>query len=221
MRVIFSDTDIGDRDENLDRLGHFSGENWSLSYVFDGFNPTEPHFVDSLKYSFEQIFTPFHNLLLAIEDILKLIDESIKSASGIGKSSVAILVSNDDSLVYMTSGDTRIYLLNENVRSIDHSKAQDMVNQGRSPAGTLNSHPYRRYLTRSISESSDINSLDINYCDKGSDVLICSDGIWSSFTTDQAIFNVNSKICAENLFNEAKVMKPNKTDNLTMMYLSN
>lgn len=220
MDVIYACTDIGDRAENLDRLGHIDGLHWSVSYVLDGFYPSEPHFVDSLQKSINDSFIPFIKNEIDNDKFITIMSDALANAEGEGKASVGLLGHLFDDVIIMTSGDTRIYFIDEKTRTTDHSKAQEMINSGRSPAASLHIHPYRRYLTKSINEKSDIHDFDIEYKKNEGDVLICSDGFWSSFNSDDEIFSINSKRSSEQCFLKAQKAKPGKADNLTMLYLS-
>ena len=220
MDVVYANSNIGDRTENLDRFGHIKGIHWSVSYVLDGFYPSEPHFVDSLQKNINDSFAPFTDNEIDNDDFITIMSNALKNAEGKGKASVGLLGHLFDDAIIMTSGDTRIYFVDEKTRTTDHSKAQEMINSGRSPSTSLHIHPYRRYLTKSINEKSDIHDFDIEYKKNKGCVLICSDGIWSSFNSDNEIFSINSKQSSELCFLEAKKAKPGKTDNLTMLYLS-
>lgn len=127
LKLIFSKTNIGNRTENLDRYSHISGDNWSISYVIDGFHHSD--YANDLSSNINDVFKQLD--VRDMTQLLFLLNQSItKVKSSIGKASVAFALCCNDSMVIVTCGDTRAYLLNRKVRTKDHSQAQHLIDIG-------------------------------------------------------------------------------------------
>ena len=106
-----------------------------------------------------------------------------------GAAVVAAVIKKEEILI-ANVGDARIYLINdEEIRQIsyDHSFVAEQVRQGLiKPSEALN-HPRRNILTMSITsqrEPVEIFTDTIPY-QKGSYLLLCSDGLWGTVSETQ------------------------------------
>jgi len=220
MHLAFSESHIGDRDENLDRFGHYVGLDWFVSFVIDGFKPSSPHYVDSLFFHLDEKLSALtKSQKITIDTLEYTINESFNEASEQGKASLVIVIGSGETVNTYTAGDTRAYFLTENVRTIDHSVAQKMISEGRSPEHSLRVHPYRRYLTKNVDKLSNIYTLERQERTKSDGLILCSDGFWSSALSDNEIYNVSSNTLANELFNTIKDRKLGSRDNITMMLI--
>lgn len=213
-------TYTGDRESNLDRIGHFSGNNWSISYMLDGFFVCEPHYVDSLVEKIKVLIKTIP-LCVELENLIKVISTSLEDKTiSQGKASAVFVLSLDDKVRIFHAGDTRYYILEKNIRSKDHSQAQRMVDDKKSPQKSLYKHPYRKYLTRSISSGSSISSLEEIEFNSINSLILCSDGFWSCFESEEEIYNIKTSLQAKKAFNKAKEYNKGRSDNISLMYLT-
>ena len=219
LEVYYTISDIGDRTENLDRSGHYNGKNWSLSYVIDGFEVCEPHYVDILEKELESLILSLPSKTNE-QILLSTISKALTNVQGVeGKASVAFVICVDNIMSILTAGDTRVYLLDSNERTIDDSVAQKIINEGKSPSTSLNRHPLRKYLLKNIHSGCDDSDLTIKKYENLENLIICSDGVWSRFKDDKDFF-ISAKEGGNYLFNKAKNNINEKMDNMTILYLS-
>ncbi|MEZ8495226.1 PP2C family serine/threonine-protein phosphatase [Vibrio splendidus] len=217
LKVNYSSSDIGDRTENLDRLGHIQGDNWSFSYVLDGFEVVTPHYVDSLQESLQCIknlssITSKSDILIALYSAINQIHK------GKGKASVAFVICIDGKISTLTAGDTRVYRVDSLDRTIDHSLAQKMINDGKSPKASLHQHPYRRYLLKKLYPGCSKEELTLNEYDNIESIMLCSDGIWSCFKKDEELYDHLPK-GPESVLKIARSNRKKHRDNMTMLWL--
>ncbi|EGR3260078.1 TPA: PP2C family serine/threonine-protein phosphatase [Vibrio parahaemolyticus] len=218
LKVVYECSFQGDRDENLDRYGHYQGINWSFSYVIDGFDIAEPHYVDSLESSLRDITSLPEKSTR--EELLNQIEKAITMEhEHKGKASVAFVLCVDDDMCFLTAGDTRIYRLESQNRTLDHSVAQDLVNQGKAPEKTLFKHPYRRYLKRKLQRGSGLQAIELSETYRVESVMLCSDGVWSCFESDDDVYK-SMAIGGENLLDTAINSKDRNRDNMTVLHLA-
>jgi serine/threonine protein phosphatase PrpC len=210
----------GQRAENLDRCYFHKGPDWAVSIVIDGFVNEKPHFVDCLYKNINVEVTSLEDVT-TLEELNCAVINAIKQETlGKGKASIAIVTSYQDSVSLLTIGDTRIYLINSGERSIDHSRAQELVEQGKCNGDTINQNGYRRYLTRFICSIKKNVEIDITYYDKftsGNTILMCSDGFWSRFQLDSKIFDFSDNSLEEYMMS---LLDKDLEDNTTVLLLT-
>lgn len=211
-------SDQGDREQNLDRHGHIDKDNWSFSYLLDGFEIVEPHYVDDLVTKFKEMESlPVSLNLNDLVNELSVILCSIKNIKG--KASVIFVVCADKKTSIFFAGDTRAYLLNSQTRTKDHSIAQGLITEGKLSSEILPHHPYRKYLTKRLQEGSCIEDLDRLDLEEAEDMILCSDGIWSCIREDEHFFQLAlSDGGIRQIYEEAKKGKI-QNDNMTIMHL--
>ena len=139
------------------------------------------------------------------EDITKLIGNAIVSANieiydlslkdeglkGMGTTAVVTVV-RDGVAVICNIGDSRAYLINEQLSQItrDHSVVQTLVESGRLSPEQARVHPEKNVITRALGVEE--NVLSDNYVvelNKDSKLLLCTDGM-SNYVSEQKIFNI-------------------------------
>lgn len=187
-------TTKGRRNSQLDRIGYYQGLKWSVAYILDGFDEKTPHFVDCVNNNLKKTFSA-PNEASSLKELQNLAIEAMKNnIINDGKASIAMLIYVDGQVSVLTAGDTRVYFLVERTRTIDHSKAQELVLAGKLNQSFLNQNVYRKYLTRSIHKGmneSVLEKLNYDYISEDSQFIICSDGFWSRFNNDNDIYNFN------------------------------
>ncbi|MGN0156495.1 MAG: Stp1/IreP family PP2C-type Ser/Thr phosphatase, partial [Lachnospiraceae bacterium] len=99
--------------------------------------------------------------------------------SGMGTTVVAATVL-DDALYVANVGDSRLYIVNDEIRQItrDHSLVEEMVRMGGLPREQARSHPDKNIITRAVGAQ---DSVEVDFfqvkLEKGDMVLMCSDGL--------------------------------------------
>lgn len=221
IRVEKTFRDIGDRESNLDRNAHFSTPFWSLSYMLDGFKEVEPHFVSKFHATIHSLAqqlptkASFNQLRLLIMDSLTDLIEID------GKASAVFYIEAEGRAGYLSAGDTRIYWLNRSQRTIDHTRAQEYIDDGSSPPDSINKHPYRKYLTRSLSQGRGNSDLDESSCkplEPGEPLLMCTDGFWCRIPEEQ-LYHCKTAAILTAAFREAMNRTIPNRDNMSVMLL--
>lgn len=193
--LCFSKSLAGDRGINLDHAGHLSGDGWSLSYVIDGY----VFISDGKHYS-----SALNEALRRLDDsrYYESIDVFLAALSGVmdeckqyeGSASAAFVVYIKSLSHILSVGDTRVYQLKDKCRTVDDTVAQRMVDAGYSVGGVFNKHPYGRKLTKNIKLCESAFELTLTSCCSG-EVIICSDGFWHHFDSDDLIYRIKSDEC--------------------------
>lgn len=98
---------------------------------------------------------------------------------GMGTTVVMATICGD--IVYIANiGDSRLYIINDEIRQItrDHSFVQEMVSLGKLDKKSAKNHARKNILTRALGVEKNVvaDFFEIKY-EKGSRILICSDGL--------------------------------------------
>ncbi|OIJ17785.1 protein phosphatase [Anaerobacillus alkalidiazotrophicus] len=114
---------------------------------------------------------------------------------GMGTTLVAVVCS-DQFVTYAHIGDSRAYLMNGETlaqKTEDHSLVNELVRSGQITEVEAENHPRRNVLLRALGTEKTIK-IDIETInwDKGSYILLCSDGL-SNKVKDEEIFQVIQK----------------------------
>jgi serine/threonine protein phosphatase PrpC len=221
IQIEYVATDIGDRHSNLDRHGHFSSATWSFSYLLDGFREVEDHFV----YALEKALVTGVQLLespVGYDSLCALIDNALTQVrSTKGAASAVFYLEALDGAGYLAAGDTRIYWLDQAQRTVDHSRAQDYIDNGRSPRSSLSQHPLRNQLTRSLSAKHGYSLLSSIRCDPlgpGEKILLCTDGFWRGLT-DPKVFACRTTEKLKAAYDEVTADYSKERDNCSVALL--
>lgn len=145
-----------------------------------------------------------------------------ESLMGMGTTVVAAIVREDEVFV-SHAGDSRAYIINDNVRQItvDHSIVQEMLDRGEITAEEAKNHPIKNYITRALGVTDRIN-VDFNSVDFKKDdiLLLCTDGFSNCVEIQdiKTIFENIDSATTEKLINEAN--KNGGKDNITVVIAS-
>ena len=116
---------------------------------------------------------------------IELYDMSVNdpSLSGMGTTAVIALV-KEDGAVIANVGDSRIYLVNEEIRQLtrDHSVVQSLVESGKITPEDAKVHPRKNVITRAVGAEENVtpDSAVIKLSD-GDSLLLCTDGLSNYF----------------------------------------
>lgn len=101
------------------------------------------------------------------------------SLYGMGTTAVVATIV-DDTLIVANVGDSRLYLIDENIEQItkDHSLVEEMVRIGEIDRSEAREHPDKNIITRALGVAShvDVDFFEVDL-KKGDIILMCSDGL--------------------------------------------
>ncbi len=238
---IFSKTDKGRvRSDNQD--AYFAGrisDNAVFAVVCDGMGGANAGNVASenaVRHISEYIIRSYRDSM-DITELEKTVRNAVTSAnielfdmsaseqslSGMGTTAVIALI-RDGEAVIANVGDSRIYLVNENIKQLtrDHSVVQSLIESGKIAPEDAKYHPRKNVITRAIgAEGSVTADSSVIRLNRGDSLLLCTDGL-SNYLDDNEILGVfkNTDISA---VPEALVEKANLNgggDNITVVTLS-
>ena len=206
---IFSKTDKGKvRADNQD--AYFAGrisDSTVFAVVCDGMGGANAGSVASenaVRHISEYIIKSYRNEMSAdeletlvrnavISANIELYDMSVNdpSLSGMGTTAVIALV-KEDGAVIANVGDSRIYLVNEEIRQLtrDHSVVQSLVESGKITPEDAKVHPRKNVITRAVGAEENVtpDSAVIKLSD-GDSLLLCTDGL-SNYLDDGDILSI-------------------------------
>jgi len=127
--------------------------------------------VESLKRLLEFAFMEANNVVIAT-------GERDERCRGLGTTLVAALVTESDTCIVGHVGDSRAYLVSRDLHRItcDHSRVQELVDEGILTPAEAECHPMRHIVTRIIGRRGEMPDITICRLD-GSRLLLCSDGL--------------------------------------------
>lgn len=238
---IFSKTDKGKvRTDNQD--AYFAGrisDSTVFAVVCDGMggaNAGSFASENAVRHISEYIIKSYRNEMSAdeletlvrnavISANIELYDMSVNDPllSGMGTTAVIALVKEDDAVI-ANVGDSRIYLVNEEIRQLtrDHSVVQSLIESGKITPEDAKVHPRKNVITRAVGAEENVtpDSAVIKLSD-GDSLLLCTDGL-SNYLDDGDILNIfkNTDISAvpEALANRAN--SNGGGDNITVVTLT-
>ena len=238
---IFSKTDKGRvRSDNQD--AYFAGrisDNAVFAVVCDGMGGANAGNVASenaVRHISEYIIRSYRDRMY-ISELEKTVRNAVTSAnielydmsaseqslSGMGTTAIIALIKDGESVI-ANVGDSRIYLVNENIKQLtrDHSVVQSLIESGKITPEDAKYHPRKNVITRAIgAEGSVTADSSVIRLNRGDSLLLCTDGL-SNYLDDNEILSVfkNTDISA---VPEALVEKANLNgggDNITVVTLT-
>ena len=208
---IFQDSRVGARPYNQDRIGHWYTRDSLLLVLADGMGGhlmgevAAQIAVDNLAASFQkeaQTRIPDPDLFLyrsvgrihaAIDDYAKKLELPDSPRTTL----VACIV--QDGIAWWTHvGDSRLYLIRRGnivTRTRDHTRVQQLVDQGRIREEAISSHPERNMLLQCLGggHTPRIEPTATARLAKDDILLLCSDGFWGPLTQRQLLGKLAEK----------------------------
>ena len=143
--------------------------------------------------------------------------------SGMGTTAVIALI-KDGEAVIANVGDSRIYLVNEEIKQLtrDHSVVQSLIESGKITPEDAKFHPRKNVITRAIGAEGAVTADSaVIKLNSGDTLLLCTDGL-SNYLDDNDILSVfkNTDISS---VPERLVEKANQNgggDNITVVTLT-
>lgn len=209
----FKASSQGKRNENLDLIGHHCHNDWTLSYLMDGYGNATRHYVHELSKNIKIELSKLNSTSnLSGLDILK--NAMILTTDSQGKASAVFVYCEKAKMTIFSAGDTRAYIPNQMFITKDHTHLQYLIDQGKIAHTKRNDHPLRKTLCKSICNGSVISDLEKQIETEIQDVILCTDGFWSKLK-DAELLNIRKAKQLEQLF-----LNSSYADNSTTIYLS-
>jgi protein phosphatase len=126
---------------------------------------------DQMRRLMEFAFREANNMVIAT-------GERDEICNGMGTTMVAAMISEEDECIIGSIGDSRAYLVAQRIHRItrDHSRVQELVEEGVLTPAEAERHPLKHIVTRIIGRRGE--QPDIFACNLGeSRLLLCTDGL--------------------------------------------
>ncbi len=210
---IYSKIDKGVvRNSNQD--AYFAGQisqDLTFAVVCDGMGGANAGNIASeiaVKTISEYIANSYRNNMSA-DDIIKMLRNAITSANieiydkansdealnGMGTTVVAAVVRNSNAVI-ANVGDSRIYLVNDNITQLttDHSIVQTLIETGKITPEDAKVHPRKNVITRALGAEPQV-AIDVTEysLQQGNSLLLCTDGL-TNFVSEDDILNTFKQI---------------------------
>ena len=194
---------LGNRKTNQDRFEIIEGEGGALMVLADGMGG-RPYgefaaqlvvdvarhlyretggFIEDEQDFLDTIVTNAHNSILELAEI-----ENMERTPG---TTLVLALLQDDHLTCAHVGDSRLYQMRDNnvvYRTIDHSQVEDLFRRGKITRKQQRNHPDLNQITRCVGcqdEVPEVEFSEIVNLEVSDILLLCSDGLWGSFTDDE------------------------------------
>lgn len=148
--------------------------------------------------------------------------EAVRLDCEVIASTVVVLIAHGEHFACLWSGDSRAYSLHPGEPSSltrDHSLVQELLDAGAITAAEAATHPQANIITRAIGVNTDDSALAkiIGRLQQGEQFLLCSDGIWKTYTARDLAALVANRVDVEPIIAEA--IARNASDNVTAVSL--
>lgn len=140
------------------------------------------------------------------------------ACQGMGTTMVAAVMNQEGDGITGNVGDSRAYLVNDGIRRItrDHSRVQEMVDQGILSPDEAGSHPLRHIVTRILGRPGDLPDFTSFSIGEGR-LILCSDGLVDGIN-EQELYSLVSRLhfsgLCDSLVESARIRS---RDNITVV----
>lgn len=119
---------------------------------------------------------------------------TVPACQGMGTTMVAVLINERGDGICGNVGDSRAYLVKDGIRRItrDHSRVQEMVDQGLLSPDEAGSHPLRHIVTRILGRPGDHPDFSSFTLGEGR-LILCSDGLLDGIS-DQELCSLVTRL---------------------------
>ena len=214
---IFQDSRVGARPYNQDRIGHWYTRDSLLLVLADGMGGhlmgevAAQIAVDTLAANFQkdaQTRIPDPDLFLfrAVGRIHAAIDEYARKLNlpDSPRTTLVAAIVQDGTAWWTHIGDSRLYFIRRGsivARTRDHTRVQQLVDQGRIREESVSSHPERNMLLQCLGggHAPRIEPAASARLAKDDILLLCSDGFWGPLTQRQLLGTLAEKSIIDGL----------------------
>lgn len=235
---IYQDSRVGGRPYNQDRIGHWYTRDSLLLVLADGMGGhlmgevAAQIAVDTLASAFQKdaqtrIADPDLFLFRNIGRVHSAIDEYAKRLNlpDSPRTTLVACIVQDGTAWWAHIGDSRLYLIRRGsilTRTKDHTRVQQLVDQGRIREESVSSHPQRNQLLQCLGggHSPKIEPASSAGLAKDDIVLLCSDGFWGPLTQRQLLGKLAEKSLIQalpELMSLAEIRGGQECDNLSVV----
>ena len=215
--LIFQDSRVGARPYNQDRIGHWYTRDSLLLVLADGMGGhlmgevAAQIAVDTLAAYFQkdaQTRIPDPDLFLfrAVGRIHAAIDEYARKLNlpDSPRTTLVASIVQDGTAWWTHIGDSRLYFIRRGsivARTRDHTRVQQLVDQGRIREESVSSHPERNMLLQCLGggHAPRIEPAASARLAKDDILLLCSDGFWGPLTQRQLLGTLAEKSIIDGL----------------------
>lgn len=233
-------TRIGNRKENQDSYGSFSNDEALVMVVADGMGGhkggllASKSVVRSVAMAFKKecglIDDPVSFLQKMVLDAHEEINQvGARSRPPIQPRTTAVICLVQAGLAWWVHvGDSRLYLFRQGnllFRTRDHSRMEELMQDGSLTAQQALTHPERHRITRCLGGAEAIKSISISKAvplQMGDIMLLCTDGLWGAIRNQRILELVNGyhvDDMASHLGSEAETLSAPHADNITIMLM--
>ena len=238
---IFQDSRVGGRAYNQDRIGHWYTRDSLLLVLADGMGGhlmgevAAQIAVDTLAASFQKdaqtrISDPDLFLFRGVGRAHAAIDEYTRKLNlpDSPRTTLVACIVQDGTAWWTHIGDSRLYLVRRGAvltRTRDHTRVQQLVDQGRIREESVSSHPERNKLLQCLGggHSPGIEPAASAVLAKDDILLLCSDGFWGPLTQRQMLGKLAEKGLIEampELMTLAEMRGGHGCDNLSVVAIA-
>ena len=238
---IFQDSRVGARSYNQDRIGHWYTRDSLLLVLADGMGGhlmgevAAQIAVDTLAASFQaeaktRLPDPDLFLYRSIGRIHAAIEDHTEKLNlpDSPRTTLVACVVQDGHAWWTHIGDSRLYLIRNGrvvVRTRDHTRVQQLVDQGRIREESISAHPERNLLLQCLGGPSGprVEPTASSRLARDDVLLLCSDGFWGPITQRQLLGTLVEKPIAQaipELMTLAETRAGPQCDNVSVVSIS-
>jgi serine/threonine protein phosphatase PrpC len=238
---IFQDSRVGARSYNQDRLGYWYTRDSLLLVLADGMGGhlmgevAAQIAVDTLGTTFQReaksrIPDPDLFLYRSVGRIHAAIDEHTRKLElpDSPRTTLVACIVQDGHVWWTHVGDSRLYLIRRSrvvARTRDHTRVQQLVDQGRIREEAISSHPERNLLLQCLGggRAPRVEPTASARLMKDDIVLLCSDGFWGPLTQRQLLGTLAEKpigVAVPELMTLAETRAGPQCDNVSVVAIS-
>jgi serine/threonine protein phosphatase PrpC len=237
---IYQESRRGSRRSNQDRIASCHSRDALLMLIADGLGG-HPHGEVAAQIAMQFITESFRREARpALSDPLSFLRRAIAGAhqaiiqhSGGGLAEaprttcVACVVQNDDAC-WAHAGDSRLYHIRDGrilARTKDHSRIQQLIDQGRIREEAFATHPERNQVFSCLGSARTprVDLSQVTRLDAGDTLILCSDGLWSPLSPKiigNALQQNGIMQAIPELLDEAERRAGRECDNLSVIALT-
>ncbi|VAW84698.1 Protein serine/threonine phosphatase PrpC, regulation of stationary phase [hydrothermal vent metagenome] len=233
-------TRIGNRKENQDSYDSFSNDEALVMVIADGLGGHKGGLLASKAVirSVASAFKKEHGLIDNPAGFLqKVVLDSHDEINQVGARSrppiqprtTAVICLIQAGLAWWVHvGDSRLYLFRQGesfFRTRDHSRMEELMQDGSLTTQQALTHPERHRITRCLGGPEAIKSISISKAvplQMGDIILLCTDGLWGAMRNQRILELVNGyhvDDMVNHLASEAETLSMPHTDNITIMLM--